>query len=162
MTKSSYNFNNPSQNDFAQLIWASSTTVGLGFNAFKTNERMIYTCVAHFTPAGNTGSFQNNVNFGASTTAIPLIGIPVSPECLENFRSAALAKVNSYRASHGTPPLQRVSALDDLAQGLSRAAVMEVPSGITIDPNVTSSSDYLKYCPNAIDPANLDWCSSRI
>lgn len=160
--KSSYNLNNPSENDFAQIIWASSTKVGLGLKTFKTNTRMVYVCVAHFTPTGNTGSFQDNVKFASVTTPIPIIDIPIPADCLEIFRSTALAKVNSYRASHGTAPLQRVTALDDLAQGLSRAAAMQKPSGIKLNANVTGSSDYLKYCPNAVYPTDVTWCKSMI
>ena len=158
--KSSYNLNNPSANDFAQIIWASSTKVGLGLKTFKTNTRMVYVCVAHFTPTGNTGSFKDNVNFAAVTTPIPIIDIPIPANCLEIFRSTALAKVNSYRASHGTAPLQRVTALDDLAQSLSRAAAMQKPSGIKLNANVTSSSDYLKYCPSPVYPTDVNWCKS--
>ena len=158
--KSSYDFNNPKENDFAQLIWASSTSVGFGFNTFRFNGRTVYVCVAHFYPAGNSGSFDKNVGYGASTTKPPLIKVPLPNDCLETFRTTALNIINGLRAQYASPPLQRVASLDIKAQALSDAAANEVASNIKLD-NYTGSNYFLKWCNIPINTNDLNWCASK-
>ena len=55
-----YNFDNPgfseSAGHFTQLVWKSSTTIGLGIAAGLDDGWNAYYCVAHYQAAGNSVS----------------------------------------------------------------------------------------------------------
>ena len=55
--------NSPANSHFTQLVWKSSTRIGLGLSMSKFNDQFnAFFCVAQYTSAGNVlNSFSQNV-----------------------------------------------------------------------------------------------------
>ncbi|KAL0965121.1 hypothetical protein UPYG_G00277080 [Umbra pygmaea] len=127
----SYDFSKPGPQDktgqFSQLVWRSSTKVGVGMATSGTGMVIV---VAHFEPAGNITNpgyyAQNVLPKGSTVTDGPVKNVtlgmqalkvnPVSANELDQFVRELLKSVNAYRSQHGAGPLQLSPALTKEAQ----------------------------------------------
>jgi uncharacterized protein YkwD len=124
-----YNFEAPSfsgpTGHFTQMVWKSSTGIGLGMGQGISGNWNAFYCVAQYSPAGNVITSDNSffrenvlpITDSSGQTSFTITenvqsNGKVSTECLNAFRTTALDKHNILRAKHSSPALVRDANID--------------------------------------------------
>lgn len=112
-----YEYGTKTANSFSQLIWKSSSQLGVGLSMSEGSKGIYnYYIIFYFSPAGNVGdatAFKANVQppFSIATQAPPVIittetAAPPPAGGLNNIQALCLSEHNGLRALHiGTPDM---------------------------------------------------------
>lgn len=120
---SQYDFSNPRLSSataqFTQVVWRNSKNLGLGLGIGKYMGYNAYYCVGQYQPAGNTGSFQDNV-FPASVNP-PFISTSTNFPTTTRTTTRSITTITTITTTSATITTSTPSSSSNLPPGCLEA-----------------------------------------
>ena len=122
---SAYNYNNPGFSEatghFTQLIWYSSTDLGMGLSwgkAFTGSGNGFY-CVAHYLPYGNDGRVVWTSNVLPLASVLPTTASTRQSSILTTLSLASTSKLTTLSSSSSSTTCQNLAGYDNVCSFFS-------------------------------------------